>query len=227
MSEPLLNAAPPDSGLPPCAFGGDEPPGLSDTARRRREEIMDAAEAVISEYGIDELSLAKIEARADMSRGQLTYYFPTRESILLAVYDRMLRRMIRDVLTGDGPKPMTGRARDCFRFALERHLEPGGHERGKELFSLLCTFLARIHHRPDYRAKLSEMYRGWRGHIAADVADSVPEPHPIPPVIAASVIQALLQGLEIQLMIDPEAFDRTAMFDACCRLLAPVFGKVE
>ena len=54
---------------------------------------MDAAEAVISEHGIDELSLARIEKRAGMSRGQLTYYFPTRESILLAVYDRMLRRM--------------------------------------------------------------------------------------------------------------------------------------
>lgn len=218
--------------MPPCAFGGDEPAGLSDTARRRREEIMDAAEAVIAEHGIDELSLAKIESRADMSRGQLTYYFPKRESILLAVYDRMLRRMIREIMAGDGPKPMTGHAWDCFRFGLGRHLHPDGHDRGKELFSLLCTFLARIHHRPDkdhpdYRAKLSEMYRGWRGHISADVAGSVPEPRVIPPEIAASIVQALLQGLEIQLRIDPEAFDPAAMFDACCRLMAPVFGKAE
>jgi len=55
---------------------------------------MDAAEAIIAGQGIHRLSLGQIEKRAGMSRGQLTYYFPTKESILLAVFDRMLRRMI-------------------------------------------------------------------------------------------------------------------------------------
>lgn len=186
---------------------------------------MDAAEAIIAELGIDELSLSKIEDRAGMSRGQLTYYFPTRESILLAVYDRMLRRMIRAIMAGDGPKLMTGHAWDCFRFALNDHLQPDGQLRGKELFTLLFTFLARINQRTDYRNKLSEMYHGWREHIAADISDSVPEPRPVKPKIAASMIQALLQGLDIQLMIDPEAFDRTEMFEACTQLLAPVFKQ--
>ncbi|MFO0824940.1 MAG: TetR/AcrR family transcriptional regulator [Gemmataceae bacterium] len=186
---------------------------------------MDAAEAIIAEEGIDELSLGKIEERASMSRGQLTYYFPKRESILLAVYDRMLRRMIRAFLAGDGPKPMTGHAWECCQHALGTHLQPGGQERGKELFTLLFTFLARMNQRTEYRDKLSGMYRGWREHIAADIGGSVPEPRPLQPKIAASIIQALLQGLEIQLMIDPEAFDRAAMFEACNQLLAPVFKK--
>jgi len=198
---------------------------LTETARKRREEIMDSAEAIIAERGIDELSLGKIEDRAGMSRGQLTYYFPTRESILLAVYDRMLRRMIRAFLAGDGPKPMTGHAWECFQFALNNHLQPGGHERGKELFTLLFTFLARINQRTDYRDKLLEMYRGWREHIAEDVAHSVPEPRVMNPKVAASILQALLQGLEIQLMIDPDAFDRAEMFEACKQLLSPVFKQ--
>jgi len=210
---------------PPCAWWQKEDEGLTETARKRRDEIMDAVEAIIAELGIDELSLSKIEDRAEMSRGQLTYYFPTRESILLAVYDRMLRRMIRAFLAGDGPKPMTGHAWDCFRFALNNHLQPDGHPRGKELFTLLFTFLARINQRTDYRDKLSEMYRGWREHIAADITGSVPEPRPVKPKTAASMIQALLQGLEIQLMIDPEAFDRAEMFEACSQLLAPVFKQ--
>ena len=141
-----------------------------------------------------------------MSRGQLTYYFPTKESILLAVYERMLRRMIREVMAGDGPKPMTGRARDCFQHALAGHLglEPAhAIERKKELFSLLYTFLAQMGHREDYRNKLSEMYRGWREHIAADVADTVREPRPMDPLIAASLLQALVHGLSVQLMVDP------------------------
>jgi len=207
-----------------------EPDGLSEVARKRRDEIMDAAEAIIAGHGIDKLSLTQIETRAGMSRGQLTYYFPTRESILLAVYERMLRRMIRERLAGDGPKPMTGHAWDCFRHALAAHLglDPNHKpEQKKDLFSLLYTFLAQMGHREDYRNRLSEMYRGWRNHIAADVVDSVPEPHPIDPVIAASLLQALVHGLTVQLMVDPEAFDRRAMFDACVRLFAPVFGKED
>jgi AcrR family transcriptional regulator len=209
-----------------CPGWDEAPNGLSDIARRRRDEVMDAAEAIIAGEGIHRLSLAQVEERAGMSRGQLTYYFPTKESILLAVYERMLRRMIRDVMAGDGPKPMTGRARDCFQHALAGHLgldTANPIDRKKDFFSLLYTFLAQMAHREDYRNKLSEMYRGWREHIAADVADSVDEPRPIDPLIAASLLQALIHGLSVQLMVDPDAFDRPAMYDACVRLLAPVF----
>ena len=56
----------------------DPAEGLSEVARGRREQILDAAEAIIAGHGIQELSLKKIEDLADMSRGQLTYYFPLR-----------------------------------------------------------------------------------------------------------------------------------------------------
>lgn len=228
MDEPTVPATTATQAEPPCPLWDAEPAGLSEVARKRRDEIMDAAEAIIANHGIDKLSLGQIESRAGMSRGQLTYYFPTRESILLAVYERMLRRMVRERLAGDGPKPMTGRAWECFQHALAAHLglDPNHKpELGKELFSLLYTFLAQMGHRDDYRNKLSEMYRGWRNHIAADVVDSVPEPRPIPAPIAASLLQALVHGLMVQLMVDREAFDRQAMFDACVRLFAPVFRE--
>src|SRR5690349_17135709 len=59
----------------------------------RREQIVDAATAIIAEQGIQNLSLSEIEKRAGMARGQLTYYFKTKEDILLAVFDRVLQRM--------------------------------------------------------------------------------------------------------------------------------------
>src|SRR5471030_191016 len=59
----------------------------------RRTEIVDAAAAVINEQGIQNLSLSEIEAKVGMSRGQLTYYYKTKEEILLAVFDRLLALM--------------------------------------------------------------------------------------------------------------------------------------
>ncbi|MCS6863740.1 MAG: TetR/AcrR family transcriptional regulator [Gemmataceae bacterium] len=200
--------------------------GLSEIAQIRREQILDAAETIIARHGIQMLSLGRIESEAGMSRGQLTYYFPTKESILLAVYDRMLRRMIRQALASDGPKPMTGQAWQCLQHGLKKHLAadwppPGG----QELFSLLYTFLAQMGHRDDYRKRLSQWYAEWRSFIARDIETSVPEPRVVSPQVLAALIQALVHGLDMQMMLDPNAFDRHEMFAACVRLLAPLFAS--
>jgi AcrR family transcriptional regulator len=203
--------------------------GLSDIALARREQILDAAEAIIAGEGIQKLSLGRIEVTTEpqMSRGQLTYYFPTKESILLAVFDRMLKRMIRErIAESDGPKPMTGRAWDLLRYGLTKHLEPEWPPAGnKELFSLLFTFLAQMGHNGDFRKKLAQWYSGWRSFLAADIAGSVPEPRPASPRVVAALLQALFHGLDVQLMMDPGAFDRQEMLDLCVRLLAPLFRQ--
>ncbi len=199
----------------------------SETARKRREQIMDAAESIIAHHGIARLSLKRIEKLAGMSRGQLLYYFPNKEAILLAVYERMIRRMIQERLAAeDLPRPFTGQAWQCLQRGLEEHLGLGREplESKQELFSLLYTFLAQMAHREDYRQRLSAMYRSWREHIAADIASSVSEPHAVDPLILASIIQALIHGLTMQLMIDPEAFHRPAMLQACLQMLAPWYG---
>src|SRR5262245_57991469 len=70
----------------------------------RREQIIDAAVAIIAEQGIQNLSLSEIEAKAGMSRGQLTYYFPAKEDILVAAFDRLIRMMKERAEAGkDGP----------------------------------------------------------------------------------------------------------------------------
>src|SRR5712671_1591737 len=65
----------------------------------RREQIIDAAVAIIHEQGLQHLSLSAIEKKTGMSRGQLTYYFKAKEDILLAVFDHMLQRMYQRVGT--------------------------------------------------------------------------------------------------------------------------------
>jgi len=195
----------------------------SETARKRREQIMDAAEAIITHHGIARLSLQRIEKLAGMSRGQLMYYFPNKEAILLAVYERMIRRMIQERLAAeDFPQPMRGQAWHCLHRALEDHLGLGREptESKRELYSLLYTFLAQIAHREDYRQRLSAMYRSWREQIATDLVTSVPFPLPVDPQVVASIVQALIHGLTVQLLIDPQAFDRRAMLEACLQMLS-------
>jgi hypothetical protein len=140
----------------------------------------------------------------------------------------MLRRMIRAALQADGPKPMTGHAWDCAQHALRKHLDSDWPPpEGRGLFSLLFTFLAQMGHREDYRRRLSQWYSEWRGFIAADITSSVPEPRIASARVLAAIMQSLFLGLDIQLMIDPEAFDRKEMYDACVQFLAPLFTQTS
>lgn len=197
-------------------------------ARKRRDEIITAATEIIAGEGLHRLSLARIEARTGMTRGQLTYYFPAKESILLAVFDRMLERMIAATMADmvaqkvpcDGPD--MGWAR--LQHGLGRLFGDRCKEGRDTLGPLIHTFMAQIEHRPDYKAKLAAANAGWRGHLADDLTAG--PPGPVPSAVAASVVMALFQGLGSQLAVDPEAFDRDEMLKACRLVLAPLFGHL-
>src|SRR2546429_9261196 len=88
---------------------GDMKNGRIDIASVRRTQIVEAAVAVITEQGLQNLSLSEIEKKAGMSRGQLTYYFRTKEEILLAVFDYLVVLFhLRNRTPGGEPWPHQG-----------------------------------------------------------------------------------------------------------------------
>jgi AcrR family transcriptional regulator len=209
--------------VPDPDVGGDSP-----VARKRRDEIVTAATDIIASVGLHKLSLKRIEKQCRMSRGQLTYYFRSKEDILLAVFDRMLVGMIREAIAtaerSGVARPGEGAVLDRVRHGFGRMMDGGGADQ-TELHALVHTFMAQVRHREDYRKKLAAANAGWRQHLAADIAASAgPTPPAVPPAVTASILMALFQGLGGQLAVDPDAFDRQAVADACLRMLAPLLG---
>src|SRR3954470_8279529 len=125
----------------------------------RREQIVEAAVAIIAEQGLQNLSLSEIEKKAGMSRGQLTYYFPAKEDILLAVFDRLLRQMCQRAGADNGHACAHADGREVVSQLLERVLL--GPPVGREFQVLHYTFLAETGHREDFRQRLATLYREW------------------------------------------------------------------
>ncbi|HEY8505562.1 MAG TPA: TetR/AcrR family transcriptional regulator [Gemmataceae bacterium] len=203
--------------------------GRIDIAGIRRAQIVEAAVRIIASQGLHNLSLSKIEKQAGMSRGQLTHYFPTKEDILLAVFDRLLLLMYQRIGAAEcpaaaGDEPPEG-------WALVRNLLQTIIGRGPvspEFHALQYTFLAQIGHREDFRARLANLYEEWRGGLAEHLRarpHAAPGPPPAPPRLLASLVQAILHGVAMQLAADPGAFDRQEMLRLCLRVLAPLFGS--
>src|SRR5215216_5613088 len=56
--------------------------------RRRIDEILDAAAALIGEVGAEAVTVQALAARAGASKGSMYHFFPDRESVFLALAER-------------------------------------------------------------------------------------------------------------------------------------------
>jgi AcrR family transcriptional regulator len=206
--------------------------GDSEVARVRREQIIAAAVEIITTQGLHKLSLSKIETRAGVARGQLTYYFPTKEDILLAVFDRLLLLLFEQFHEGQNPRETHGvpNVWDCVRQMFNRVLRAPPRF-GREFHALQYTFLAQIAHRSDFRERLASLYGDWRNGMSAHWQVTAKPAAGVAKNISgktlASFVQALVHGLNVQLAADPEAFDRTEMLELCLTVLAPLFTSPD
>jgi AcrR family transcriptional regulator len=197
----------------------------------RKEQIVEAAVAVIAEQGLHRLSLSEIETKAGMSRGQLTYYFESKEDILLAVFDRVLQLMYQRL--GQPPGAEECGAGTLSGWNVASYLLKALLTKppiSPEFHCLQYTFLAQISYREDFRQRLARLYEEWRTHmtqgLAADLAKH-PGTRKVPPRAMATLIQAILHGLTLQAAADPKAFDAQEMLQLCLDMLGSYLGVDE
>jgi AcrR family transcriptional regulator len=204
----------------------DHPPRV-DVAGVRREQIVEAAAQIIATRGIQHLSLSAIETETGMSRGQLTYYFKAKEEILLAVFDRTVRQMRDRVHAADAPCGEAGS--DGVWGLIQRLLTLVlGESIQSDFNRLQYTFLAQPGPRDEYRNRLATLYEDWRANMSAGLAVILPPARSeatADPRLLASLVQALIHGLVIQLQADPAAFDRTRMLDLCVTVLGGMLSR--
>jgi AcrR family transcriptional regulator len=194
---------------------------IPETGSLRRKQIIQAAVAIITERGLQHCSLSEIEKRAGMCRGQLMYYFPTKEAILLAVFDHLLHAL--EERAQSGLHAACSAAQDsgwerlrCFLTALL--LAPPA---APEFDALQYTFLSQIGHREDFRRRLAVLYEDWRGGIAKAFAEAWPSrPGAVSGRTMAALLQAIFQGLGVQRDADPASYDPQEMLQLCLDLLS-------
>ena len=187
----------------------------------RRGEIIEAAVAIIAEQGIQHLSLSGIETKAGMSRGQLTYYYKTKDEILLAIFDRLLDLLHERTRVGFRGGPGDP---NMVRHLLETVLR--GPQVNREFHALQYTFLSQMSHRADFRRRLARLYEEWRTGLTENLAGQQ-DRRSADPRTVASLVQAILHGLAMQLAADPNAFDREEMAALCVQVLDADLKKIE
>jgi AcrR family transcriptional regulator len=82
------------------------PPTDDDRAAPRRDEILDAALALLAEHGYRDTSMLKVATRARASKNTLYQHFPTKQALFAALVARAAAAMNADIveaLSADEP----------------------------------------------------------------------------------------------------------------------------
>ena len=93
------------------------PPGQSPQGAAARDRLYETAVRMISERGYEATTLREIAKDAHVSVGLLYRYFPSKQAVIIALYEELSRDFSRQAAA---MKP--GKWRDRFLFALETSL---------------------------------------------------------------------------------------------------------
>jgi AcrR family transcriptional regulator len=181
----------------------------------RRAGIIHAATEVIAERGYRGATLAAVAERVGLTQQGLMHHFPTKEALLVAVLDaRDLWDVASAALRGPRAWPLEVVA-ELVEYNATR---PGI----VQAFTVLVGDSVTDGHpaQPHFRERYARVRAGGADALRAAYGDRLPGG--LTPERAAALLAAVMDGLQIQWLLDPEAVDMPAAFRDFLALLAAV-----
>lgn len=193
----------------------------SDIKHLRREQLIEATIDTIAKYGFRKTTLSQVAKQAKLSQGIVNFYFKTKDGLLLETlkflaeeYEATWRRAV----AASGPDPVAALnaiiETDLGREVCNRRKVPvwvafWGEARSQPQFRKFCSLLADDYLAQTRRIITRIMEQG--GHDQLDAG------------AIAHGLNSMINGLWLDLMIDPKHFDREAAKRACRIYLSSVF----
>lgn len=193
----------------------------SEIKHLRREQLIEATIDSIARHGFRKTTLSEVAKRAKLSQGIVNFYFKTKEGLLLETlkflaeeYEATWRRAV----AASGPGPVA--ALDTI---IETDLGPKVCNRRK--VAVWVAFWGESQSRPRFRrlcSKLADDYLAQTRGIISRILEQGGY-HQLDADAIAHGLNSMINGLWLDLMIDPKRFDREVAKRACRSYLASVF----
>jgi AcrR family transcriptional regulator len=191
-------------------------------ASDRREALVDAAIESLKRYGYEGLSVRRIAAEAGVSIGLINHHFPNKDTLVAESYRTFSRRLAESfekaiATAGADPRKRLRAYFDAFF---------SGHNLNPQVLTAWVVYWSLVQVSPEMRAVREEEGRGYSevlGRLLSDLAKSrgaAPENLGI----TVSGLIALLDGLWLQLCLDPASFRPREAADLCDDWVDRVIG---
>jgi AcrR family transcriptional regulator len=186
------------------------------------DKLTDAALALFAQSGFERATVDQIVARAGFSKGAFYAHFRSKEELFLHILERRLERNLERVqllCRSDGPAAV------WLTQLLETLIDVSPES--QPMRSLSMEYMAHGMRHPQIGARIAAMHERWRDLFAATLRRS-PEHREgrmrgTPEAIATTFV-ALIDGLIVQIALDPEAHAKETLMADVAPLLHAWFA---
>lgn len=180
----------------------------------QKKKILDAASAIVLKDGAMGLTIEKLAKKAGISKGGLLYHFPTKESILHAMIERMINEFEAAVQDRISCDPVTkGSFIRAFLAEAAPSPDKGSlHERRKRMRSSIVAAVALDQRLID---PVRKQYQVYQKKIESDGIDPV----------YATIIRLVTDGIWLSGLFDFSSLNREMQDEIFKRLREISYGK--
>jgi AcrR family transcriptional regulator len=171
-------------------------------AQQKADQILEAAYRCLTEQGYAATTITGVAERAGVSRGLLHYYFDSKEDMLAQVVRRSAEPSIQLlgplVLSSDSPEQMASSITRAAREIVERN---------PALFTLVYEGWVVSRQSHVVAEELRLLFQRYRGALETGLQGAITRGILAPRLSArglAMSITGLLDGMALQLLVDPE-----------------------
>jgi AcrR family transcriptional regulator len=192
-------------------------------ADQRREEMLEAAAALIAERGFTETRIADVARRVGASPALVIYYFGTKDTLLTEAlrYSEQSFYAVADEMLASTTS-VTKRLETLVRLTCV----PQTQDEIPGAWGLWFDLWAQAFRHPEVKKDRVELDQRWRTMVAQVVRDGIHDGE-IEPVDAeefAVAFTALLDGLSIQVALEDPAVDPERAFRIAMRFAGASLG---
>ena len=192
---------------------------LPPTARR----LLDAAKVILGRDGFPALTLSAVATEADESKASIAYHFGNKEGLIVALLDSLVHEANRGLITDTRVYPMGEQRLRVLMEGERKIIEDTGS------FVMLLEILPYAMRDESLRRRIADLYAGYRDTVLS-VLDVHDDPSRAPLAAFAMLTIAVVDGLSIQVGLDPDAVDveaATMLWLQMARCLLSDLGLVD
>jgi AcrR family transcriptional regulator len=192
----------------------------ADRQARTREELVEAADRLFTTNGFHATSVDAVADAAGYTKGAVYSNFASKEDLFFAVYERRVDRRAADI-------EATFAGGETAYDGLERLIAGLAKRRDDGWLAAFFEFWAHVLRHPELRGRFAEVHRRGLGPVARSlesVADERGERLPEEPLKLATARLAMLTGLQLERLTQPELVDE-GLFVRMMRLAMDEGGR--
>lgn len=203
-------------------------PGIDRPARSRlpqdarRQQLVDAAVAAIAEFGLSNVTLGKVAARAGLAASMVNFHFESKQDLLKTVLRTIAddyRAACESSLAAAGPDPAAGLVALC-----EASFDPAVAD--PDRLAVWYAFWGESRTRGDYMEVCGSSDQAFYDAVLSLVVELAEREGAVLDGRAAALgLAGLIDALSQEALVQGRGFDHAAAVETCRRYLANLFPK--